>query len=227
MIDYHPTPDPMRILLVFALLLPLVACEQADPAPADNVLPAQVEATFSGIDFARDAAEMPQEVRMAALRASIKAVVDITKKAGDRQEADAMAQAAIENAASDLELSKIEQATAKLLLVSYLAPNAEDAGAAERALAYADVLVQHESPETEAVLTAARTFADEWPQDDLRRIALRSAETAEEYAAGTESCVDCDVPDAAREHMVETGQTADVKSARRLSAAEQLRALAK
>jgi hypothetical protein len=196
--------------------------------PTDRALPAQVEATFTGIDFARDleAAEMPQEVRWAALEASIQAVGDITRRADDWQEADEIAQAAIEAAESDHERSLIEQATAKLLLVSYLAPNAEDAGAAERALAYADVLVQHESPETEAVLTAARTFANEWPQDDLRRIALRSAETAEEYVAGTETCVDCDVPDAAREHMVETGQTTDVKSARRLGAAEQLRALA-
>jgi hypothetical protein len=171
--------------------------------------------------------DIPFEVHKAAIEATIRTTVDITRRADDWREADAMAQAAIEAAASDWERSNIEQATAKLLLVSYLAPNAEDAGAAERALAYADVLVQHASPETEAVLTAARTFADEWPQDDLRRIALRSAETAEEYVAGTEPCVDCDIPDAAREHMVETGQTADVKSARRLSAAEQLRALAK
>ncbi len=216
----------MRILLVFALLLPLVACEQVDPAPADNALPAHVEATFTGVDFARDTAEMPQEVRRAALRASIEAVVDITKEAGDWQEADAMAQAAIENAASDLERSKIEQATAKLLLVSYLVPNAENAGAADRALAYADMLVKHESPEVEAVLTAARTFADEWPQVDLRRIALRSAETAEAYVVNTPDCADCDLPAAARERMIETGQTADIKNLRRLSAAEQLRALA-
>ncbi len=111
------------------------------------------------------------------------------------------------------------------MLVSYLAPNAEDDGTAERALAYTNVLVQRESPETEAVLTAARTFADEWPRDDLRRIALGSAETAEKYVAGTETCVDCDLTAAAREHMIETGQTADVKNIRRLRTAKQLRDL--
>lgn len=218
----------MRILLALLLLLPLTACEQTTPAPTERSLPAQVEATFTGVDFAPspEVAEMPMETREAAIRASIQAAVDITNRADDWREADQIAQAAIEAASSELERSNVEQATAKLLLVSYLAPNARDAGAAERALAYADVLVQHESPETEAVLTAAQTFADEWPRDDLRRIALRSAEIAEVYVANTPDCADCDLPAAARDHMIETGQTADIKNLRRLRAAESLRALA-
>ena len=166
------------------------------------------------------------ETRKAAIRASIQAASDIVSRANDWQEADQIAQAAIANAASDLERSHIEQATAKLLLVSYLAPNAGEAGTAERALAYADMLVQHESPEAEAILTAAQTFADEWPHDDLRRIARRSAENAETFVANRPDCADCDLPAAAREHRIETGQTADIKNLRRLRAAEQLRALA-
>ncbi len=218
----------MRILLALTLLLFFAACEQLDPAPTERSLPAQVEATFTGVDFARapEAAEMPLEVRKAAIEAAIHATVDITSHAADWREADAMAKAAVEGAASEWERSHIEQATAKLMLVSYLAPNAGEAGTAERALAYANMLVEHESPEVEAVLATAQAFAKEWPQDDLRRIASRSAETAETYVANTPSCDGCDIPAAARERMIETGQTEDVKSLRRLRAAGQLRALA-
>lgn len=218
----------MRISLTLSLLLIFAACQQADPVPAERSLPAHVEATFTGVDFAPspDVAAMPMKTREAALKASIEAVVDITKEAGNWQEADAMAQAAIAGAESDLERSHIEQAVAKLLLVSYLAPNAEDDGTADRALAYADLLVEHENPEAEAILTAAQAFANEWPQDDLQRIASRSAESAETHVANAPSCDDCDLPAAAREHMIETGQTADIKNLRRLRAAESLRALA-
>lgn len=218
----------MRILLALTLLLFFAACEQVDPAPAERSLPAHVEATFTGVDFAPspEVAEMPIETRKAALKASIRAASDIMSRADDWREADQIAQAAIANAASDLERSHIEQATAKLMLVSYLAPNAGETGTAERALAYANVLVEHKSPEAEAVLTTAQAFANEWPQDDLRRIASRSAESAETHVANAPSCDDCELPTAAREHMIETGQTADIKNLRRLRAAESLRALA-
>lgn len=196
--------------------------------PAERSLPAHVEATFTGVDFAPspEVAAMPMETRKAAIRASIQAASDIVSRANDWQEADQIAQAAIANAASDLERSHIEQATAKLMLVSYLAPNAAETGTAERALAYANLLVEHESPEAEAILAASQAFANEWPQDDLQRIASRSAESAETYVANAPSCDDCDLPAAAREHMIETGQTADIKDLRRLRAAEQLRTLA-
>lgn len=218
----------MRVLLASTLLLFLAACEQVDPVPAESSLPAHVEATFTGVDFAPspEVAAMPMETRKAAIRASIQAASDIVSRANDWREADQIAQAAIANAASDLERSHIEQATAKLMLVSYLAPNAGETGTAERALAYADVLVEHESPEAEAILAASQAFANEWPQDDLRRIAIRSAESAETHVANAPSCDDCDLPAAAGEHMIETGQTEDIKSLRRLRAAEQLRTLA-
>ncbi len=111
------------------------------------------------------------------------------------------------------------------MLAVYLLPNEAEEGVAERALAYADLLVERESPEVETLLETVQTFADEWSPEDLRRVALGGAEVAEAYVAGLESCADCELPPAARQALIERGETTDVKNLRRLSAAERLRAL--
>ncbi|WP_420457467.1 hypothetical protein [Rubrivirga sp.] len=215
----------MKRLMLLCSLLALVACEQTNPQPVAEVLPAASDPVLSRVDFAR-APGASQEDLTASVKAALTATVNIAKKADGWQDAHDRAQEAVAAAEPGVVRSNVEQAMAKLMLTGYLVPNRSEEGVPELALEYSRALVQHESPEAETILESVGAFRTEWGPIETRSVAVRAAEAAESYVAETARCTDCDMPEAARRDLSDEGRDEDVVSARRLEAAAQLRALA-
>lgn len=215
----------MRNVLLLSLVFVLGACEQADPQPQVTARPASLDQALSSMTFARSAGSTAQE-NLKVARAALGATVGVADQAADWREASALAEQAVEQAESGAVRSAIEQSTAKLLLVGYLIPSADQEGTASTALDYSRTLVERQSPEADVVLASVEAFGSQWNPAEMRAVALGAADAAEAYVANTRSCPDCEIPEAGRQDLSGRGQTMDVANARRLDAARQLRAIA-
>lgn len=215
----------MKRLAAFSLVVVLCACEQADPLPPTNVVPARLDQVAVRTDFAL-APDETSEARLQGAKAAFLSVLEIGREAEDWREAHALAQEAIQRAEAGIHRSNVEQATAKLLLTGYLVPNQSAEGVSQLASNYADVLVRRESPEAETVLQTLEAFGDTWSPDRVRSLAIGAAEAAEAYETITSSCQDCAMPEEAQRDQARRGRDADVAMSRRLQAAAQLRKMA-
>ena len=219
----------MKISQILSLLsivaLTLTACEEATPEPVVASYSPAVEKALDSIEYSR-APGYSLDVLMERVAVASDAMHDVANHAQTWEDAHARAQRHIRDAEPGVMRATVEQSMAKLLLVGYLTPNHEDPKAAELALRYARSLVQHGSPEAEAVLETATAFRSEWDPADLRAEAIGAADAVEAHIQGGTACRDCEVPTEARRVLVETGKTADVVTLRRLAAASELRALA-
>lgn len=216
---------PRILLILSTFTLTLTACEEADPEPVVASYSLAVEKALDNIEFSR-APGYPLDVLQERVNVAVDAMYDVANHAETWEDAHALAQQHIRDADPGVMRATVEQSMAKLLLVGYLAPNHEDPEAAELALQYTRTLVQHGSPEAEAVLETATAFRSEWKPADLRAVAIGAADAVEAHVEGGTPCRDCELPTEARRVLVETGKTDDVISLRRLAAARELRALA-
>lgn len=215
------------LLALAALSVTFAACEEADPTPTQTLSsrPAAVEEALSGIEFSR-APGYPMDVLQERVRVAVGAMHDVPNRASTWQDAHALAQEHIREATPGVVRATVEQSMAKLMLVGYLTPNHEEAGTAELALNYTRSLVEHGSPEAEAVLEAARAFESEWEPAALQAVTLGAAEAVEAHIEEGGGCRDCELPSEARRVLAGTGKTTDVLTSRRLAAARELRAMA-
>lgn len=218
--------NTVRPLLIVAIVsLAVSACEQAESDVTSPPYSAAVAQALEGIEFSR-APGLPMETLQRRVDVAVDAMYEVSARATTWQEAHALAQQQIRDAEPGVVRATVEQAMAKLMLVGYLAPHAQDPGTADLALSYAQSLVEQGSPEAEAVLETAEAFGPAWDAADLRAVARGAAEAVEAHVQGGSGCSSCDLPVEARRRLAETGQQTDVVSVRRLDAARQLRALA-
>lgn len=184
-----------------------------------------VEKALDSIEFSR-APGYSLDVLQERVDVASDAMYDVANRAQTWEDAHALAQRHIRDAEPGVIRATVEQSMAKLLLVGYLNPNSQEPGATDLALAYSQSLVEHESPEAEAVLESVKAFGAEWRPDDLRTVALGAADAVEAHVAGGMPCQDCELPAEARRTLIETGKTGDIVTLRRLDAARELRAMA-
>ena len=217
----------MKHLTWVALLaLTVTGCQEtpAVSAAPSSSLPAHFDAAAQGVQFARNT-DASVEDRMEAAAIAMTTTFDIAATTDTWQEAHGAVQEAVSSAASDLNRSTIEQATAKMMLTGHLARHADDPDAARVALGYAERLVELRSPEAEVVLAAAETFRSSWADDDVDRLARRAARNIEAYVTEGGSCEDCDRSADVERALRLANQAPDAWETRQAEAARALTAL--